>query len=187
MQGKILLGILHCKGLAFLLLVQETRHRGVALLRPRLDLRDGALVRGLVGPEAQEPGSVAKAGLLPLVVADLDDELGLHRAPLERDLWAPAARLSTWTPFRVRAEQGLHPLQDLLPAFPSCRGRSHGHELLAVVEAEHEARDPRPLLAPRHSDDHAVGGLLALHLEDAVARAGQVREALALGDDSVEA
>jgi len=41
--------------------------------------------------------------------------------------------------------------------------------LLIVVEAEEKRRDPRRLLLPAHADDHAVRGLVRLHLEDAVA------------------
>ncbi len=46
---------------------------------------------------------------------------------------------------------------------------------------------PGALLAPGDADDHAVGGLLALHLQDGLARAGHVREPEALGDHAVEA
>jgi hypothetical protein len=56
-----------------------------------------------------------------------------------------------------------------------------------VVEAEQEARDPLGLLAPGDADDHAVRRLVALHLDDGLARAGHVRGAQALGDDAVEA
>ncbi len=45
----------------------------------------------------------------------------------------------------------------------------------------------RRLLLPADADDDAVRGLLRLDLHDAVARAGEIRQVAAFGDDSVEA
>jgi len=69
---------------------------------------------------------------------------------------------------------------------PAGRGADR-HELLAVVEAEHQARDPGALLAPGDAYDDAVGGLLALHLEDAVTRPREVGQSGSLRDHPVEA
>src|SRR5207248_8866989 len=57
-----------------------------------------------------------------------------------------------------------------------------------VVEPEQKRRDPAlGLVAPAEADDHAVGRPVRLHLDDAVARAGEVRQTAPLGDDTVEA
>ena len=58
---------------------------------------------------------------------------------------------------------------------------------VVAVQAEEECRDPVRLRLPAHPDDDAVGGLLRLHLGDALARAGQVREVEPLCDHAVEA
>src|SRR5439155_23112189 len=61
-------------------------------------------------------------------------------------------------------------------------------ETVVVVEAEEDGRDPTlRLLAPAEADDRAVGGLVLLDLDDAVARARQIREPEALRDHAVEA
>ena len=55
------------------------------------------------------------------------------------------------------------------------------------VEAEQQRRDPAVgLVAPAEADDHAVRRLVRLHLDHAVARAGQVRQPEPLGDHAVE-
>ena len=60
------------------------------------------------------------------------------------------------------------------------RGRADVVDLAVVaVEAEQQRREPRRLLLPAHADDDAVRGLVLLDLDDAVARAGQVRRARA--------
>ena len=58
---------------------------------------------------------------------------------------------------------------------------------VVAVEAEQQRRDAVGPRLPAHADDDAVGGLLRLHLHDAVARAGEVREVAALRDHAVEA
>ena len=56
------------------------------------------------------------------------------------------------------------------------------------VEAEQQRRDRRPAaLLAAHAGDDAVGGLVRLHLDDAVARARQVRKPELLRDHAVEA
>jgi len=130
---------------------------------------------------------VAEARLLPLVVANLDDELRRHRAPFPRDLRPPAARLPARLPFGVGPQERLHALEDLLAPLARSRRGPHRPEFLALVEAEHDARDAGALLAPGHAEDDTVGGLLALHLDDPLPRAGEVGEALALRDHPVEA
>ena len=57
-----------------------------------LHLLEGALLRRLVGPPAQELGAVAEAAAGDVVVAHLDDELGPERHPFGRALGRPAAR-----------------------------------------------------------------------------------------------
>src|SRR5204862_4958898 len=59
---------------------------------------------------------------------------------------------------------------------------------LGIVEPEQQRRDPAVcLVAPAEADDHAVGRPVRLHLDDAFARAGEVRQTAPLGDDTVEA
>ena len=56
------------------------------------------------------------------------------------------------------------------------------------VQAEQQRRDRRAAaLLPAHADDDAVGRLVRLHLHDAVARAGEIREPELLRDHTVEA
>jgi hypothetical protein len=67
-------------------------------------------------------------------------------------------------------------------------GRADVVDLASLaVQPEEQRRDPRRLLLPAHADDHAVSGLVRLHLEHAVARAGQIRQSELLRDDAVEA
>src|SRR5262245_2454934 len=56
------------------------------------------------------------------------------------------------------------------------------------VEPEQQGRDPPVgLIAPAETDDHAVGGLVRLDLDNAVARAREVRHPQPLRDHAVEA
>ena len=126
-----------------LLAAQKSRHRRVALPRARADLVDRALVRVLVRAEAEEARVVAEAALLPLVVAHLDDELRRHGAPLEVGLRLPAARRAARLALRVRAEERLDALEDLLALLAGRRRRADRAELALVVEPEREAGDAR--------------------------------------------
>src|SRR4051812_15847641 len=54
-------------------------------------LIERALLRRLVRPPAQDRGAVAKSFAAEMIVADLDDQFRLQRAPLRRTLGGPAA------------------------------------------------------------------------------------------------
>src|SRR5215212_8293738 len=56
------------------------------------ELVEGAFLRILVGPPAEEAGAVAEAPAGDLVVADLGDECRPQRLPLGRARIGPAAR-----------------------------------------------------------------------------------------------
>src|SRR5439155_13286485 len=85
-------------------------------------------------------------------------------------------------------------LRQLLLELASHRGRearamADEVELaLVAVEPEQQRRDaPIALVAPAEANDHAIGGLVRLHLDDAVARAREVWQVRPLGDHAVEA
>jgi hypothetical protein len=123
---------------------------------------------------------------LHLVEPNLDDRLRPQGGLLELAA-APAVRLREAPVGRV-LEQRQHALGDLGVAGGGDRGRADVVELAVVpVKAEEERRDPARPLLPAQSDDDAVGRALRLHLHDRLARAGEVRTVLALGDDAVEA
>jgi hypothetical protein len=77
-------------------------------------LVDRARLWILVGTKAQELRPVPEALSLPLVVTHLDDELRLDRAPLERDVAPPPARLAARKPFRVLPEKRFHAREDVV-------------------------------------------------------------------------
>src|SRR5260370_1148043 len=59
---------------------------------------------------------------------------------------------------------------------------------VVAVEAEQQRRDGRATaLLPANADDHAVRRFVRLHLDDAVARAGEIGKPELLRDDTVEA
>ena len=72
-----------------------------------------------------------------------------------------------------------------MPAGRDGGGTDVVHLSLVVVEPEQERRDPRRLLLPAQPDDHRVGGLVRLHLQDGFARAGEIGHTEALRDHPV--
>ena len=86
-------------------------------------------------------------------------------------------------------EQRQHQRRDLVVALRADRRRADVVEMAVVgVEAEQERRDRRAAARLQaHAGDDAVGRLVRLHLHDAVARAGEVRQAELLRDHAVEA
>ena len=130
---------------------------------------------------------MAEAMLLELVEAHLDDELRLERRLLELSA-PPAVRLAE-APVALLVEERQHLRCDLRLVLRADRGGADVVEVaVVVVEAEQERGDRvAPALLPADAGDDAVCGLVRLHLDDAVARAGEIREAEALRDDTVEA
>src|SRR5205823_5969973 len=118
-------------------------------------------------------------------------ELRPHGIPVELLPGRPAALAAGDPPVADVAgvEQLRQPLLEL-GASPSREARAVADEVepVAVVEAEEERRDPPVgLVAPAEADDRAVGRLVLLDLDDAVARAGQIGETEPLRDHAVEA
>ena len=110
---------------------QELRDRE---LSGRLaDLPPGALLRVLVLAEADQLRAVAEAVALHLVVADLDDQLRLHRR-LRQLARAPAIRLRE-AAVRRALQQRPDALQDLVMAARRDRGGADVVELAVVAVA----------------------------------------------------
>src|SRR3954468_6052040 len=150
------------------------------------DLAPRALLRLLVVAEAQEARAVPEAVALHLVVAHFRDELRPHRR-LGELTGAPAVRFRE-APVGRAFQQRLDPREDLVVLARGDGRRADVIDLAVVaVQTEQQRRDPRRLLLPANADDHAVGGLERLHLQHAVARARQVRQAELLRDYSVQA
>ena len=167
-------------------LADEPPHRRVARAGPRYDLVDRARGRVLVGSHAQQPRAVAKPEALPLVVAHLDDELRadgqlLELASSPRDS-APRSGGREHRRRAVRAGRRSRP-DGRVRRRPSPRSADPPPRRAARAEVWRG----RPPAAIRGADDDAVGGAVALDLDDAVARAGEVREPEPLGDHTVEA
>ena len=129
-----------------------------------------------------------EAVLLELVVANLADELGPHRVPVEllpfdQRLWPPGMRASLILP-------GACIFEHLELAADSRREADVADEIdlpVLAVQAEEQRRDPAfGLLAPAEADDHAVGRLVLLDLDHTLARAREVGEPLRLRDHAVE-
>ena len=140
--------------------------------------------RVLVRAEAKEARTVADAPLLDLVVADLDHELRPERRLRELS-GAPAVRLGEAAVGRA-LQQRLHELERHVVSCGRDGAGTDVVELVLVVEPEEQRGEPRRLLLPADADDDAVRRLLGLHLHDAVARAGEIRQVAPLGDDPVE-
>src|SRR5439155_19798681 len=125
--------------------------------------------------EANEARAMPEPISLHLVEADLRDELGTDGRFLELT-GSPAVRLreaAIGRPFQQR----LHPLEDLFVAARGDRGRTDVvHLPVLPVKAEEKGGDACGLLLPADADDDAVGRLVGLDLEDAFARAGEVRQ-----------
>src|SRR4051794_37333944 len=140
------------------------------------DLAPRALLRLLVVAEAEEARAVPEAVALHLVVAHLAHELGSHRRFLELSR-PPAVRLREPT-LPSALEQREHTLGDLRMAARCDRCRADVvHLSVVVVQPEQQRRDARRLLFPAQPGDDAVRGLVRLHLEDGLARTGEVRHA----------
>ena len=114
-----------------------------------------------------------EAVLLQLVVAHLADELRLDRVPVELLAARPAALASRDSVAADRA--GRPQFRELLLELAANSRRETGtvpdeiEPALWIVEAEQECRDPPlALFAPTEADDHAVGGPVWLHLDDAL-------------------
>ena len=146
--------------------------------RSRGELIGGARAGSLVGPPAQEAGSVAEAPAGEAIVLDLDDQPGRERHPLARALRAPAA----WTAGRRAGEAG-RPDERPQPGEQrlairrlEARGESHVvQQPLAIVEPQQQRADhacPRGVAKASH---HAIGGAQALHLLHALAVVRMVR------------
>src|SRR5438874_7238063 len=143
----------------------------------RTQLAPRAVVRILVLAPAQPLRAVAKAVALHLVVPDLDDELRPDGRLLELAR-PPAVRLGEASLLRS-LQQRQYARGDLFPARRGDRTRADVVEAPVVaVQPEQERRDLllRARL-PAQAHDDGIGGLLLLHLDDALARAGQVRDA----------
>src|SRR3981189_466809 len=80
--------------------LSQQLHRVGGLL---LELIEGALLRRLVRPPAQDGCAMAKPLAAEVIVADLNDQFWLERAPLCRALRRPSARPAR----RVAGEAGL--------------------------------------------------------------------------------
>ena len=128
-----------------------------------------------------------EAVLLELVVAHLDHELGPERGLLEL-AGAPAARLGE-AAFARLVHEWEHLCGDLVVSLRADRGGAHVVEVPVVgVEPEQQRRDRvAAALLPADARDDAVRRLVRLHLHDAVARAGEVRQSQPLRDHAVEA
>src|SRR5262249_28863821 len=114
-----------------------------------------------------------------------DDELRPDRRLLE--LARPPAVRFREAAVRGVLEQRQHALRDLGAAAGGDRARADVVETAVVaIEAEEQRRDRLATAFPAHAGDDAVGGLVLLHLDDAVARAGQIRGVQSLRDDAVE-
>src|SRR5439155_15738835 len=157
----------------------------------RSDLPPRAVLRVLVGPEAQEPSPVPEAVALELVVAHLDDELRPDGVPVELPALRPAA-LAAGDPLVAQLPLRDHLRKLLLELAPYRRRkpRAMAHEIeltLVAVEPEQErGNSPVGLVAPAEPDDHAIRRLVRLHLDHAVARAGQVGDVQPFRHDPVE-
>src|SRR5438876_6047609 len=181
-----------CNSLLLARRAEQCRHGQVVRAPGESDLSPGAVLRILVRPPAEEARAVPEAVLLKLVVAHLADELRLDRVPVELFAARPAALPAgdAITADRSRRAQ----LRQLFLELAANRRREAGtvadevEPTLRVVEAEEERRDPAfGLVAPAEADDQAVCGAVRLHLDDSLARAGEVRDAEPLRDDAVEA
>src|SRR5439155_12587391 len=154
---------------------RERVYGWVAAAPARPHLVPRALIRIFVRAEPDEAGAVPEAIALELVVAHLDDELRANRVPVQLLAARPSA-LAARDPL-VADEARLDELRQALLKFPPHGRREPGRvadevELpRLVVEPQQDGRDPAfRLLAPAEADDHAIGRLVRLDLDDAVAR-----------------
>src|SRR5262245_2344400 len=152
------------------------------------ELLERALARGLVGTEANELGAVAKAVAADLVVADLDHELRLHRAPLFGAFGAPPA----WSSRRLagearRRDEGLElRRQRRAVLVGDGRGETDMVELaVSVVEPEQQRADLIAAATIAESADHAVRSAMLLDLHHRPL-ARDVRSAALFSHDAVE-
>src|SRR5215208_7053619 len=114
---------------------EEPGDGGIAGFGSRSYLVDRAAVRLLVRPEAKEPRAVPEAGLLPLVVANLDDHLGTNSRLLEVAR-PPPVRLREAALGRLLEERH-HALGDLRVPLGCHGGRADVFEgVLLVLQAE---------------------------------------------------
>ncbi len=126
-----------------------------------------------------------EAVALHLVVAHLDDQLGPD-ACLFECARAPTVRLGRG-PLGVFLHEREHLVGHLGPRLRRDRARAHVVELTVLApEAEEKRRNVFTGAFPADPGDHAVGGLVLLHLHHPFARARQVRHAEPLCDHAVE-
>src|SRR5581483_3854214 len=143
--------------------LEQLRDRKIAAAARRADLAPGAVLRILVGAEADEPRAVPEAVLLELVVANFADELRLDRVPVELLAAGPAALAARHAVAADRAGRAqLRQLRLELAAHVGRKARAVADEFeaaLVAVEPEQQRRDPSfGLVAPAEADDHTVGG-----------------------------
>src|SRR5688500_3643214 len=165
--------------------LEQRLHSRVAGAAGAAQFRPGAVLRILVGAEADQLRAVPAAVALRLVVAHFGDEFGAERRLLEL-AGAPAVGLGE-AALALLVEERADERSDLVVVARADRGGADivGPAVVAV-EPEQEGREPfRPVL-PADADDDAVSGLVLLHLHDALAGAGKVRQAEPLLDDAVQ-
>src|SRR5437763_221400 len=125
--------------------------------------------------------------LLELVEPDLADELRADAGLLQLAR-PPAIRLGEAALGRALEERQDERGDLVVPPGADSRRADVAELAVVVVEPEEERRDPAlGLRLPAHADDHAVRGPVRLHLDDALAGAGEIRQPVPLGDHAVEA
>src|SRR5437763_2020472 len=125
--------------------------------------------------------------LLELVEPDLADELRADAGLLQLAR-PPAIRLGEAALGRALEERQDERGDLVVPPGADSRRADVAELAVVVVEPEEARRDPAlGLRLPAHADDHAVRGPVRLHLDDALAGAGEIRQPVPLGDHAVEA
>src|SRR2546421_3651814 len=182
----------------------QTEDLGELVGDGRLELIVGARARIPVGPPVLEPGGVAEAVALEVLVRDFGDELDPQRLPAHVLLGIPAAGRARHTASRLlRLGVGplapRMPLEGVLPVRLELFGELLAHRRreaarhpdvverpLVVVEAQEQRPDAVTVLVRAEPGDDAIGRPLVLDLEPGAFVLAVLPRAR-LGDDAVEA
>src|SRR5262249_48551340 len=181
-------------------LLAEDRRQLVG--RRHLELIVAAVLRGSVGPPAQERRRVPETTALQVIVLHLADALDAKRLPGQVLARVPAAlrarhalalvrRVRPFPPGMVLERSGAQRRQ-LGGERAPCGHRERGRDpdvlqraVLVVQPEQQRADDSRALLVPAEAGDDAVCGARVLDLQHR-ALAGLVRALRTLGDHTVE-
>ena len=151
------------------------------------DLLECALLGRLIGPPAEEFGTVSEAIVGDVIETHLRHKLRTYRLPLPTSLRAPPARAARRLAGKAgRLSQRLQPLRQRAPVVIGDGRREPNVIELAriIVESEQERPDLPAIAQVAKSTDHAVGSAEALHLDHrAFARSVGIGEQLC--DDAV--